>query len=58
MVNNEKPKNKVILKEYGKNIQKLVDYVKTVPEQDKRTEYAYALVELMKQLNPLSKTLG
>ena len=53
MVNNEKPKNKVILKEYGKNIQKLVDYVKTVPEQDKRTEYAYALVELMKQLNPL-----
>ncbi|WP_339923628.1 DUF4290 domain-containing protein [uncultured Cyclobacterium sp.] len=56
MVNNEKPKNKVILKEYGKNIQKLVDYVKTVPEQDKRTEYAYALVELMKQLNPLLKT--
>ncbi|GAB3013237.1 DUF4290 domain-containing protein [uncultured Cyclobacterium sp.] len=56
MVNNEKPKNKVILKEYGKNIQKLVDYVKTVPDQEKRTEYAYALVELMKQLNPLLKT--
>ena len=33
-----------------------MDYVKTVPEQDKRTEYAYALVELMKQLNPLLKT--
>ena len=45
MVNNEKPKNKVILKEYGKNIQKLVDYVKTVPEQDKRTEYAYATIK-------------
>ncbi|AEL26299.1 DUF4290 domain-containing protein [Cyclobacterium marinum] len=56
MVNSEKPKNKVILKEYGKNIQKLVDYVKTVPDQEKRTEYAYALVELMKQLNPLLKT--
>jgi hypothetical protein len=56
MTNNEKPKNKVILKEYGKNIQKLVDYVKTVPEQEKRTEYAYALVELMKQLNPLLKS--
>jgi hypothetical protein len=56
MVNNEKPKNKVILKEYGKNIQKLVDYVKTVPDKEKRTEYAYALVELMKQLNPLLKT--
>ncbi|WP_162341726.1 MULTISPECIES: DUF4290 domain-containing protein [Cyclobacterium] len=56
MTNNEKPKNKVILKEYGKNIQKLVDYIKTVPEDEKRTEYAYALVELMKQLNPLLKT--
>lgn len=56
MTDNEKPKNKVILKEYGKNIQKLVDYIKTVPEDEKRTEYAYALVELMKQLNPLLKT--
>jgi hypothetical protein len=56
MAKSEKPKNKVILKEYGKNIQKLVDYVRTVPEQEKRTEYAYALVELMKQLNPLLKS--
>lgn len=56
MTNNEKPKNKVILKEYGKNIQKLVDYIKTVSEDEKRTEYAFALVELMKQLNPLLKT--
>ncbi|WP_375583870.1 DUF4290 domain-containing protein [Cyclobacterium xiamenense] len=56
MTHNEKPKNKVILKEYGKNIQKLVDYIKTVPEEEKRTEYAFALVELMKQLNPQLKT--
>ncbi|EON78784.1 hypothetical protein ADIS_0681 [Lunatimonas lonarensis] len=40
------------MKEYGKNIQKLVDFIKTVPSKEKRTEYAYALVELMKQLNP------
>lgn len=33
-----------------------MDYVKTVPELDKRTEYAFALVELMKQLNPLLKS--
>lgn len=52
----EKPKQSFILKEYGKNIQKLVNYVKTVSDKDKRTEYAYALVELMKQLNPLLKT--
>jgi len=52
----EKPKQSLILKEYGKNIQKLVDYVKTVSDKTKRTEYAFALVELMKQLNPLLKT--
>lgn len=44
--------NTFILKEYGKNIQKLVDFIKTVASKEKRTEYAYALVELMKQLNP------
>lgn len=47
---------KLILREYGKNIQKLVDYVITVPDKAKRTEYSFALVELMKQLNPLLKT--
>ncbi|MFC4871283.1 DUF4290 domain-containing protein [Negadavirga shengliensis] len=56
MTDNGQPKNKVILKEYGKNIQKLVDYIKTVPDDEKRTEYAYALVDLMKQLNPQLKT--
>ena len=56
MTDSEKPKNRVILKEYGKNIQKLVDYIKTVPDQEKRTEYAFALVELMKQLNPQLKS--
>jgi len=56
MRDSEKPKSKVILKEYGKNIQKLVDYVKTVTDQEKRTEYAFALVELMKQLNPQLKS--
>lgn len=52
----EKQKNTLILKEYGKNIQKLVDHIKTVPGREKRTEYAYALVELMKQLNPQLKS--
>ena len=56
MQTHEKPKQSFILKEYGKNLQKLVDYVITVPDKDKRTEYAYALVELMKQLNPQLKT--
>ncbi|AWW30069.1 DUF4290 domain-containing protein [Echinicola strongylocentroti] len=55
MEEKEKHKHSVILKEYGKNIQKLVDYIITVPDRAKRTEQAYTLVELMKQLNPQLK---
>ncbi|MDN3668385.1 DUF4290 domain-containing protein [Echinicola jeungdonensis] len=52
MIDNDKHKQSLILKEYGKNIQKLVTYITTVPDKTKRTEYAFTLVELMKQLNP------
>lgn len=39
------------LKEYGRNVQKLVDYIKSIDDKDKRTQYAYTLVDLMQQLN-------
>lgn len=42
----------IILKEYGRNVQNLVDYIRTIPDKDKRTELAYTLIELIKQLNP------
>jgi hypothetical protein len=42
----------IILKEYGRNVQKLVDYIRTIPDKEKRTELAYTLIELIKQLNP------
>lgn len=45
----------IILKEYGRNVQKLVDYLRTVPDLDKRTDLAYALLELIKQLAPVPK---
>ncbi len=45
-------KSKLILKEYGRNIQKLVEYLPTVEDREKRTRYAYTLIELMRQLNP------
>ena len=43
------------LKEYGRNVQKLVDYIRTVPDKEKRTELAYTLIELIKQLTPTLK---
>ena len=42
----------IILREYGRNVQKLVDYIRSVPDKAKRTELAYTLIELIKQLNP------
>ncbi len=42
----------IILKEYGRNVQNLVDYIRNIPDKDKRTELAYTLIELIKQLNP------
>ena len=45
----------LILKEYGRNIQKLVNYVREIKEDDKRKEYSYTLVELMKLINPALK---
>ena len=43
------------LKEYGRNVQKLVDYIRTNPDKEKRTELAYTLIELIKQLTPSLK---
>ena len=38
--------------EYGRNVQKMVDYVKTLPDKEKRSEQARAVVGVMGILNP------
>jgi len=45
----------IILKEYGRNVQKLVEYIRSIPDKEKRTELAYTLIELIKQLMPTIK---
>jgi hypothetical protein len=45
----------IILKEYGRNVQKLVEYIRGIPSKEKRTEMAYTLIELIKQLTPTMK---
>jgi hypothetical protein len=40
------------LKEYGKNIQRLVDYITGLEDREKRTQSAYTAIEIIKQLNP------
>lgn len=45
----------IILKEYGRNVQKLVNYIRTIPDKDQRTQMAITLIELIKQLAPVAK---
>lgn len=48
----------IILKEYGRNVQKLIEYIRSIDDKDKRTELAYTLIELIKQLTPSIKEQG
>ncbi len=48
--NSSKPR--LVLAEYGRNIQMLVEYLSTVEDREKRNRYAHTLIELMRQLNP------
>lgn len=45
----------LILKEYGRNVQKLIEFLNTIEDKTKRTAYASTLVGLMKQVTPSHK---
>lgn len=51
----DEDKNPLVLREYGRNVQKLVNYVKTLEDKEKRTRFAETLVDLMKMINPNTK---
>src|SRR5690606_7842730 len=50
-------RNRLIMKEYGRHIQKMIDYVITIEDRDKRQKNAQALIELMGFLNPHLKNV-
>lgn len=50
-------RNHLTIKEYGRHIQKMVEYVLTIEDKEKRQKNAYALVELMGFLNPHLKNV-
>ena len=45
----------LILKEYGRNVQKLIAFLDTIEDKSIRTEYASTLVDMMKQVTPSHK---
>lgn len=48
--NTERPP--LLLMEYGRNVQKLVDHIASIEDREARTAYAHTLIQLMKVLNP------
>ena len=48
--NTERPD--LLLREYGRNVQKLVEHISTIEDKQQRTAYAHTLIHLMKILNP------
>ena len=48
----------LILKEYGRNVQKLARIIKTIEPKEERTRMAEILIHLMKQITPNFKQTG
>lgn len=43
-------REKLVLPEYGRNVQQMVDYCMTIPDREERTRCAYAIVDIMSNL--------
>ncbi|NOX48820.1 MAG: DUF4290 domain-containing protein [Chlorobi bacterium] len=46
------------IKEYGRNVQKLVQYALTIEDREKRTAFAKLIVQIMGTLNPQANNAG
>jgi Domain of unknown function (DUF4290) len=50
-------RNHLIMKEYGRHIQKMVEYLLSIQNREERQKNAYAVIELMGFLNPHLKNV-
>ncbi len=50
-------RNHLIMREYGRHIQKMIDYVITIEDREQRQKNAHGLIELMGFLNPHLKNV-
>jgi hypothetical protein len=51
-------RHKLILSEYGRNVQSMVEYALSVEDREKRSRLAKAIVNVMAQVNPAVKESG
>lgn len=50
-------RNHLVMREYGRHIQKMIEYVLTIEDEERRQRNAQALIELMGFLNPHLKNV-
>lgn len=50
-------RSKLLMPEYGRNVQRMVEYLMTIEDRDKRRKNAEAIIELMGTLNPHLKAI-
>ena len=43
---------RLVLPEYGRNIQKMVEYCKTIDDRERRNRMAQAIITIMGSINP------
>ena len=48
-------REKLIMPEYGRSVQKMIEYVKQIPDRTKRNEEIRAVVQVMSIINPQTK---
>jgi hypothetical protein len=46
------------LPEYGRNVQKMVDHIKTIEDRDERNRAAKTIIQIMGNLNPQIRDIG
>src|SRR4051812_30044821 len=50
-------RNHLMMREYGRHIQKMIEYLMSIEDEEKRQKNAYAVIELMGFLNPHLKNV-
>ncbi|MDR0206838.1 MAG: DUF4290 domain-containing protein [Bacteroidales bacterium] len=48
-------RNHLAIKEYGRNVQKMIEYAVSIKDREKRTETAKAIVRVMSEIHPDTK---
>lgn len=48
-------RNKLVIPEYGRNVQNMVEYAQSIDDREARTVVANAIVKVMGQINPIPK---